>query len=477
MNVEERKLRLEAMTVLAHREAENAVGIERSFLPLPSHRLALRPEIVIVRGGRGAGKSALFKLLSQLRTTPRIRAYFDDERLPEATWIEAFAQSMDHPQDSVLDKFAETQGEEGLRAFWMAHLLLRIVEEQPGLVEVPADLLAMWMSHRSDPDRWVPLAQARLGAVSSALDQAERELSRRGQMIFATYDHLDRIGTFSPMIRRRYVASLLALWLSLSNRYQKLRAKIFLREDLLDAGELGFPDASKLRARSVSLDWDVESLYRATVRHMAGSSPELLAWLQGIEHGFVLEERPDVGWMPGSMSESVQKAFADRLAGEVMGAGARKGYTYRWIPNHLQDAQTRVVPRSILVLLGEAAKEALKHPLSSGPRLITPPDLAAALIETSRARAGEIGEEYKLVMRLKNLEGMHLLLQPEQVIARVGQPADGEKPGLTTDGRAVLDELVRLGVIAIRSDGRVDVPDIYRFGFGILRKGGVARPR
>ena len=72
---------------------------------------------------------------------------------------------------------------------------------------------------------------------------------------------------------------------------------------------------------------------------------------------------------------------------------------------------------------------------------------------------------------------MHLLLQPEQVIARVGQPADGEKPGLTTDGRAVLDELVRLGVIAIRSDGRVDVPDIYRFGFGILRKGGVARPR
>jgi hypothetical protein len=41
----------------------------------------------------------------------------------------------------------------------------------------------------------------------------------------------------------------------------------------------------------------------------------------------------------------------------------------------------------------------------------------------------------------------------------------------------VLDELVRLGVVAIRPDGRVDVPDIYRSGFGILRKGGVARPR
>jgi len=161
----------------------------------------------------------------------------------------------------------------------------------------------------------------------------------------------------------------------------------------------------------------------------------------------------------------------------VMGAGARKGYTYRWIPNHLQDAQKRVVPRSLLVLLGHAAKEARKHPLTSGPRLITPLDLSAALIATSDARVGEIGEEYKLVNRLKNLKGLRLLLSQEDVVARLGEPVDGEASGLTTDGRAVLDELMRLGVVSIRADKRVDVPDIYRYGFGILRKGGVARPR
>ncbi|HTN90331.1 MAG TPA: hypothetical protein VL242_41935, partial [Sorangium sp.] len=413
----------------------------------------------------------------ELRTTDQVRAYFDDTRLPETVWVEAFAQSVHHPVETVLDAFAESQDESALRAFWMSHLLLRVVEDQPGLAEPPADLYAVWCDHRNEPAQWVPLAQARLGAVASALDQVERELGKRGQMVFATYDHLDRIGTFAPLLRRRYVASLLALWLSLSNRYQKLRAKIFLREDLLDAGELGFPDASKLRARSVTLDWDVESLYRATVRHMAMLSPGLLAWLQGIKHGFTLEEKPPVGWMPGPMPENVQKAFADRLAGEVMGAGARKGYTYRWIPNHLQDAQTRVVPRSLLVLLGEAAKEALKHPLTSGNRLITPLDLSAALLETSNARVGEIREEYKLVNRLMNLKGLKLMLPPEEVVERVGQPVEGEPPGLTTDGHAVLDELVRLGVVSIRADGRVDVPDIYRYGFGILRKGGVARPR
>ena len=46
-----------------------------------------------------------------------------------------------------------------------------------------------------------------------------------------------------------------------------------------------------------------------------------------------------------------------------------------------------------------------------------------------------------------------------------------------TDGESVLRALNELGVMSERPDGRIDVPDIYRYGFGILRKGGVKRPR
>jgi hypothetical protein len=41
----------------------------------------------------------------------------------------------------------------------------------------------------------------------------------------------------------------------------------------------------------------------------------------------------------------------------------------------------------------------------------------------------------------------------------------------------VLHTLIELGAMSERDDGRIDVPDIYRYGFGILRKGGVKRPR
>jgi hypothetical protein len=194
--------------------------------------------------------------------------------------------------------------------------------------------------------------------------------------------------------------------------------------------------------------------------------------------GLALEDRGELGWMPGPMPESVVKAFADRLAGELMGSGVKKGYTYRWIPNRLQDAQVRVVPRSILTLLGAAAQTAVNRDFApQSSRLLTPQDLAGALPRTSEQRVAEVQEEYPLAGRLENLRGELVMLAPERAIGLLGRPAPGETDTGPRDGAAVLEELIALGVLSRRRDARIDVPDIYRYGFGIKRKGGVARPR
>jgi len=62
------------------------------------------------------------------------------------------------------------------------------------------------------------------------------------------------------------------MWLSLADRYRRIRPKIFVREDLFQASLAKFPDASKLDARSVSLEWRVEDLYRVLIKHMANTS-------------------------------------------------------------------------------------------------------------------------------------------------------------------------------------------------------------
>ncbi|HEX5753673.1 MAG TPA: hypothetical protein VFZ09_46215 [Archangium sp.] len=481
MTNQERLKLLEKMSRLKHVEDEN-VSTADVFLPLPMHRMALRPEMVIIRGGRGTGKSALFRFL---RTSgPLLRDFFQDTSLPDASFIDAFSDdSQAHPQPIVLDSIAATRSMGSLRVFWMTHLLVRIQAGLPGSPPLPPQLVTVREGREHDLAQWLPWAEANIGQVASALDGLESYLSKQKRTVFATYDHLDRLGEFDREVRSRYASSLLALWLSLSNRFRHLRAKIFLRDDLFEDAEGSFADASKLRPRSIALDWTVEALYRVVVRQLAAPSDEhpsrlkeMRTWLRSIA-GLQLTERQGFGLLPGEMPETVQRAFADRLTGRLMGKGLKKGFTYRWIPNRLQDANVRIVPRSFLVLLGHAAEDAKNRSPGNINRLMSPQSLVAALVPTSRARVKEISEEYPIVNRLENLRGLEVMLERDEVIRRLAKPVPAEHAGLPQNGESVLDELLRIGVLKERDDGRIDVPDIYRYGFDIKRKGGVARPK
>ena len=471
MNVQERKrLLLEQTESLLVIEAENVTGLAKVFQPLYAHRLALRREAVVILGGRGAGKSALFRLLRELGNGETIRAFFGED-VPEGGWIEGFSDGPAHPQQAELDNFAARASDTALRAFWITHLVRRVVAEAPKLGQhMPPGLGADWSLDR---------AESVVTPGAHQLDAIEQALSSAGETIFVSYDHLDRLGQFDRSIRQRYVSTLLALWLSLSNRYRHLRAKIFLREDLFDAAQSTFADAGKLRGRAVSIEWDVPSLYGLLVRYMA-SAEATREWLGEVTG---LELKPwgrDFGFLPPEMDEPLQRVFAERLAGKLMGSGVKKGYTYRWIPNRLQDGRGRIVPRSVMNLIGHACREARGKPLRRGSRLVTPQDLWAALRPTSAARVAEVGEEFPPVRRLEHLQGEQVLMDKALVLRRLGEPASGETVTRPMPGEAVFEELVRLGVLVIREDrygkGRIDVPDLYRYGYGILRKGGVKRP-
>ena len=109
MNSEERIPLLERMARLTHEEAENVTSHARTFLPLPSHHLALRPEMVVIRGGRGAGKSALFHVLKELG--PKVQQLFQDERISEAFWVDSFSdEGTAHPSVMTLDSLAANLG-------------------------------------------------------------------------------------------------------------------------------------------------------------------------------------------------------------------------------------------------------------------------------------------------------------------------------------------------------------------------------
>ena len=458
-------------------DADHHKDLLHLFLPLPVHRLALDPRTLVVRGERGAGKTALFHMLRNLseRGVPQSQVFHN---LGTGDWVEGFSEvGTAHPATDVLDQWGIAVTDPAVfRAFWLGHLVGRLSVRRPDL-PLPVEFGDAWTAHRGDPAAWVPLARLHVAALTTWLDRFEETTDH---LVFMSYDHLDKIGVTRPVLRQNFASALLGLWLSLSNRFARLRGKVFLREDLFQGALHGSADASKLETRSALLHWSAEDLYRMFLRHLGASAP-LRAWLEEGKRGDVYTEDRILGFLPPEvLSEEAgfsPKRVAERLVGSQMGEGVKKGYTHRWIPNHLQDAHGAIVPRSILNLIAFAAQEALRRgPQAQFTRLLHHTELQGALEKTSRYRVQELVEEHKVVARVEALRGVTLLSERIEVLSRLSKPASIED-GFAGDGEAAFLELERLGVVKTREDGRIDVPDIYRFGFGIKRKGGVARPR
>jgi hypothetical protein len=440
------------------------------FLPLDSHKRALRLETLVVRGGRGAGKSALFEFLTKAQSQPKLLNQFKDAA--KLTWIDGFSMRQPHPQSNVIEAFAANADEGQRRAFWLAWLCVRIAEVlslKPALRKIdndfasnePAVLSNLGAKHVQDLSRW--------------LDQLN---ASRESAIVITYDNLDRIGAD----KQNLIVSLLSVWLNLSDRYQSIRPKIFIREDLFQKSLSAFPDASKFDARSVSIDWQIQDLYRVLIKHMANTSQILKVWIESSVNKVPLTDEGILGWTPPPLEVTgrpSQKAFVDHLAGQFMGTNAKKGFTYTWIPNRLQDAHSRVAPRSMLALIRNAAKKAIDNgSRARNLRLLDPQELQAALEQTSKRRVAEVTEEFTPIARLQNLTGENVLLKRATAVTKLSKHVAGTQgDAFGDDGNAVLAAFIEQGIMSERPDGRIDVPDIYRYAFNIKRSGGVKRVR
>lgn len=452
------------------------------FLPLPAHDRALSRDVMVVRGERGAGKSMLFKTLGALRAANQpITSLFTQADDVDVRWVEGFSEGgTEHPSTEVVARFIAKASPEQARVMWMGHLVGCLHRDGAFASAPPAVFLQLWQSKPNELSSWVEAADSALPQLTAWLDAAHGELLASDHEITVLYDHLDKIGTTAPEVREQATASLLALWLSLSNRYRALRAKIFVREDLFEASLSRSADASKLRSRSVALSWDVASLYRLLIRQMAAQSPRLRAWLESTVNSVQLTERPPLGWFPPDPLRETgrpsQAAFVEHLAGKQMGKGVKKGFVYRWIPDRLQDARGAIVPRSMINLIAYAAEHARHDPGAGYTRLLHPQELQAALEQTSKQRVDELAEEHIVVYRLESLRDRIVPIDHSELIKRLSKPSQKDD-GFQDNGAAVADELARIGVLRARDNKRWDVPDIYRYGYGIKRKGGVARPR
>ncbi|WP_062306079.1 P-loop ATPase, Sll1717 family [Alicyclobacillus sendaiensis] len=463
----------------------------RNFLVVDDYRNVLDPDILLILGGRGVGKSALFHVLnlpggpSSILQTLRHPVSIAWDR---ACWIRGYGrvdQDRFFPAPDVLQSEVDESDALWWRAFWIGLLLACLLRD--GTHEVKEVLRHrisdVWRAglerNRSHVSEWFPQIRENMELANDILDELDEYLTETNQWLFVTYDELDRLvkdyhSLFSP------IRELLAFWLDRWRRWRRIRPKIFLRSDLFSMDKLRFPDASKYSGHQVSLNWTPNELYQLLIKRLANLEPPMHDYVVRIPD-IIEGEDEQLGYLP-THHEHLHKAFIDEMVGPFMGANARKGITFRWIPNHLMDAEGQIAPRPFIKLFAFAAERELESfdvKALPGDRLLRPINIQGALMQTSQERIAELLEEYPWVSALASAFQNVEVPAPEERFIDALQRAQWSEtePPPSREPRGVIEALIQLGILERRLDGRLNAPEIYMHGFGMKRRGGVKRPR
>ncbi|WNW12165.1 hypothetical protein RRX38_13775 [Pseudomonas sp. DTU_2021_1001937_2_SI_NGA_ILE_001] len=457
------------LTTSTHGEAP-----ERRHLYLPpAHAKALRLECNLVIGARGVGKSfwtaalgspalraALGKAVRELETT-EVHVGFgvapDIDAFPDK---EVFAQ--------LIGKgFEPFEIWKGVVARWLSKL-------EP--VVIPT---STW-EHTID---WVRTNPEELARTIQNTNRALSQKNRHGLILF---DALDRTSNDWGMMDR-IVRDLLKIVLWLKS-YPRLHAKVFLREDQSDRTITDFPDASKLLATKAELTWaphDLHGLLWQTLCNCPGDEGVHLRDLYNSVVGTSLRSENQLWLIADEVKResSMQRELFIALAGPWMGKDRRRGVPYIWSVSHLADGRGRTSPRSFLAAIRQAAEDSLEsYPGYSQP--LHYESIKRGVQKASQIRVSEVAEDYPWVESvMAPLHGLTVPCHFEVIEERwqselppglLGLSGQRLPPQHAEKGwSGVRSDLERLGVFETMKDGRVNLPDLYRVGFGLGRRGGV----
>ncbi|MGQ0665197.1 MAG: hypothetical protein ACT4P2_16770 [Pseudomonadota bacterium] len=465
-------------------EGEDKDRLPRTFWPVPEHLRAFDPDVVLVVGPRGAGKTELFRTVIEMGLLPDMAARLPQVRLPpmgpqQTRWLAGYPIGTEFPGHLLLQKFArDSQAMEDLFLdVWLAYLI-RVLES-----EISDDSLRpIFAPAGGDIGAVVAAFRTTMQPALLALDRLDERLRHEDRYLFIAYDELDTLARGDSEIIRAAVRGLVGLWATQTRRWRRIRGRVFLRTDLYErAASAGGADFAKLAANRTELSWSDRDLYSMLVRRFANSGDKLGTYCRV---KIALESDPKLGLFPTVKQATDVRPLVERMVGTYMGANERKGLTFRWLLDHIRDGRGQALPRPLVRLL-EAAAEGQKGSgtLPRWPRLIEPRALRRALDKVSEEHVVASLDEWPWLEGLKGrLSTISAVPWDRREINRqfektweepwVKGQTIGPPVGTVHD---LVDYLVEVGIFRARHLGRLDVPDLFLAGLGLNRKGGVRK--
>lgn len=456
-------------------EPNTTIKPEEAFLPA-GHRgvLDLRRQLVV--GERGMGKSFWTHALNNKDIRDKLAGFY---RFPELKSTEVrigFNGSAKRLAFTpTVDELAEVRqlsiGQPDL--VWKA-LLVRMADDMLGR---KFDSLAATIG----------MLQQQPSRYSDTLSELDDQLAGKKQYLLVVFDALDRLAQDWTTIRE-LTRALLRLAIGLQS-FESIRAKIFMRVDMFSDREIfRFQDSSKIKNDHVSLVWQPEELYSLVLFEILRNSNGHPALKMLAEQTDTVAALP-INGEDSRLHANDQRRLVHALAGEFMGNSKKRGLVYTWVPLHLSDAANTCSPRTFLTAWKKAA-DRLPAPTD---RAVDHLGLLDGVRSASQSRLNELYEDYEWIR--PSLEALKRQFVPmsraqlfqlwedsgvmQAIKSSTYEEVSRTPAGLTdsTSLEVLLEAMKAVAVMDERSNGKINVPDIYRVEAGILRRGGVAVPK
>jgi hypothetical protein len=443
---------------------------QQMYIP-SAHRESLRLSSNLIIGSRGTGKSTWTAALAD----QKLRKIIGTD-IPELT------------NTKVQIGFAENPNQD---VYPTQEIFINLLQKKFKPYEIWQTVVFRWLCGETgnkipgkdweDTVNWVKKNPEPWAKILQKANDLFRSHGSNGLILF---DALDRSSNDWEKMND-IVRDLLRLVIRLKT-YSNIHTKVFLREDQCSSAVTNFPDASKLLSTKTNLDWylyDLHGLlwhllcnaqgkggvfFRSTYKNIVGSALVLKddCW---IIHDKVKRD------------EKIQRDLFEKLAGPWMGKDRRRGVPYIWSVSHLADGIKRTSPRSFLTAIRAAAGDS-RNKNSEYP--LHYESIRHGVQKASSFRINEIAEDYPWIRDLcQLLQNLNVTIEFKQIeefwIKEYPHgPADIKSEQLPPQNPdqgwyGIQKELIRLGIFEEMRDGRINMPDLYRIGFGLGRKGGV----
>jgi len=440
-----------------------------------SHAKALHPDVQVVIGMRGSGKSFWWAALQEESIRRLVAQRCRALRLFETATVYAGFGERPSPEDyPSKDTLARL-----LKDFHDSRVIWRTV--------VVHALKWSGLTGVTDWATRIKHVVARPQAVDEFLSQEDTRLLNNSHYVILLFDALDRCAsdreTMNQLIRGLLQAALDF------RPYRRLRLKIFLRSDQLDERTVAnFPDASKVLSSSVELSWPPTELYAMFFQYLGNSGFEEVNEAAASQFGELWDKAEDI-WIPVeqlAQDPEKQRELFHAISGPWMGRDRRRGFPYSWIPGHLADAQRRTSPRSFLAALRKAAEDSEER-YRGHEWALHYESIKRGVQKASEIRRRELQEDFPWVdVLLTPLAGLIVPCSFEEV-ASVWERQDVQRqievskspgdtlppPSLAKGVVGLREDLEQLGIFQRLANDRVNIPDVFRVAYEIKRKGGV----